>query len=125
MKLCLALMLGLAMGNAYADEDLSRILAGVCDYVKVDDRASLRRKLDEAEVDLRRSYDDLKCGKESLLRVAAAHGSLEAATFIISKAGKRVIKDADGDGMSPLQFAEKRAGDGKIKAVLDLMQSKL
>ena len=124
--LCL-LALSLAGNFAHADDDTDRI----CDYTKVDDRSSLRRKLDESSIDLRRSYDDIRCGNDSLLRHAAANGAVESATFIISKVGKRAITDNGKDGMNALQWSQKKmdsadaATKGKIKAVVDLMQSKM
>jgi len=124
--LCL-LALSLAGTFAYADEDSDRL----CDYTKVDDRSSLRRKLEEASIDLRRSYDDIRCGGDSLLRHAAANGAVESATFIISKVGKHAITDNGKDGMNALQWAQKKmdsadaATKPKIKAVVDLMQSKM
>ena len=120
------------IGAAQAEEDLDRTVSRLCEYTKVDDRSSLRRKLDEAELDLRRIYGDIRCGADgSLLRVAAGNGALEAATFIISKAGKRAITDTEKDGLTTLAWAQKKADSAdaamkpKIKAVVDLMQSKM
>ncbi len=113
----------------FADEDTDRL----CEYTKVNDRSSLRSKLDDAGIDLRHSYDDIKCGGsgDSLLRVAAANGAVDSATFIISKVGKRAISDAGKDGANVIQWAQKKADAAdaatktKIKAVIDLMQSKM
>lgn len=128
-RLWLCLAATALVAGAQADDDL-RALQKICDYIKVDDRSSLRRTLDETEVDLRREYGDFKCGKYSLLRYAALSGSLEAATLLVSKAGKKAIGDKEGDGMNAIEWAQKQA-DGadaglkpKIKAVVDLMQSK-
>lgn len=117
----------LLAGVVKADEDVQRL----CEYTKVDDRSSLRRKIDDAGIDLRHGYDDIRCGGETMLRYAALNGSLEAATFIISKVGKRSITDSGKDGMNTIQWAEKKmdnadaASKPKIKAVIDLMQSKM
>jgi hypothetical protein len=117
----------LVAGLVKADEDIQRI----CEYTKVDDRSSLRRKLDDAEIDLRRSYDDIRCGGEMLLRYAALNGSVETATFIISKVGKRSISEVGKDGMNAIQWTEKKlygaddATKTKMIAVIDLMKSKL
>ncbi|WP_374349782.1 DUF3718 domain-containing protein [Chitinimonas sp.] len=126
LRASLCLLSLLIVGYAKADEDIQRL----CEYTKVDDRSSLRRKLDDASIDLRHSYDDIRCGGENLLRYAALNGALESATFIISKVGKRSVNDAGKDGMNAVQWTEKKmdGADGatktKMKAVLDLMKSK-
>lgn len=116
----------LLVGVVRADEEVQRL----CEYTKVDDRSSLRRKVDDAGIDLRHGYEDIHCGGETLLRYAALNGSLETATFIISKVGRHAITDTGKDGMNTIQWAEKKmefadaATKPKMKAVIDLMQSK-
>ncbi|WP_269530985.1 DUF3718 domain-containing protein [Chitinimonas sp. BJYL2] len=102
----------------------------ICDYIKADDRTSLRNALDENDVDLRREYSDIKCGKYPLLRYAVVSGALEAASLIISKGGKKILSEKDADGLAALDYAKKHhdsadaASKPKVKAVLDLIQSK-
>ncbi len=127
MKTTFWLMTLLSATFVLADQDTDSL----CEYTKVNDRSSLRTKLDDAGIDLRHSYDDIKCaGGDSLLRVAAANGAVESATFIISKVGKRAITDAGKDGMTAIQWAQKKADaadastKAKIKTVIDLMTSK-
>lgn len=127
-----SLLLLALCGIAQADEDFDRAVSSLCDYTKANDRAGLRRKLDDAGIELRRVYDDIRCGSDgSLLRVAASNGAVDAATIIVTKAGKRALTEPEKDGMTSLQWAQKKhdSGDattkGKIKPVLDLLQSKL
>ncbi|MBV8466341.1 MAG: DUF3718 domain-containing protein [Burkholderiales bacterium] len=115
------------MGSAMADE----VTTSICEYTKLNDRSSLRQKLEDANLDLRTTYDDIRCGDKSPLRVAAESGATDSATFIISKVGKRAITAQDHDGMSALQWAQKRmdsadaSSKAKIASVVNLMQSKL
>lgn len=118
------------LGVAHAADD-DRALQKICDYIKVDDRTNLRRTLEDNTVDLRREYSDIKCGKYSLLRYAAISGGVETATLIVSKAGKKSITDKEGDGANTLEWAQKQVDSAdaatkpKIKAVIELMQSKM
>ncbi len=115
------------MSGALADE----VNTSICEYTKLNDRSSLRQKLEDASMDLRQNYDDIRCGDKSPLRVAAESGAVDSATFIISKVGKRAITAQDRDGMTALQWAQKRmdsadaASKAKIASVVNLMQSKL
>jgi len=120
----------LGAGAAYADDDMDRAISSVCDYTKANDRSALRRKLEESHLELRHVYDDIRCGKSSLLRTAAEAGAVDTATLILTKVGKHALSDAEADGQSTLQWAQKRfdgadaAGKARLKPVLDLMLSK-
>jgi hypothetical protein len=120
----------LGAGVAHADDDMDRAISSVCDYTKANDRSALRRKLEENHLELRHVYDDIRCGKASLLRVAAEAGALDTATLIVTKVGKHALSDAEGDGQTTLQWTQKRfdsadaATKARIKPVLDLMLSR-
>lgn len=130
-RLLFSLLSVCLLGLAQADDDFDRAVSSVCEYTKANDRAGLRRKLDDSGIELRRTYEDIRCGNDSLLRVAAGNGAVDAATIIITKAGKRALTEPEKDGLTSVQWAQKKhdAGDaatkGKIKPVLELMQSKL
>lgn len=118
--------------TAHADDDFDRAVDSLCDYTRANDRAGLRRKLDDSGIELRRVYEEIRCGGEgSLLRVAAGNGALDAATIIITKAGRKSLTEPEKDGMTSVQWAQKKldsadaGGKAKIKPVLELMQSKL
>lgn len=129
--LCLFLAALCAANAAWADEDQDRAISSICEYTKANDRSALRRKLDENRIELRHSYEDIRCGKLSLLRTATLAGAVEAATLIVTKVGRRAVADAEDDGQTAIQWAQKRydtadaASKSKIKPVLDLMHSKL
>jgi len=134
MKRLFACVLAAAVvlpASAFAD-DMGRVIASVCDYTKANDRSNLRKKLDGAGLDLRHVYDAIVCpagdGFEggSLLRLAAAFGSVDAATFIATKIGKNAITKPEKDGMSALDWAQKKAdgGDAKVAPVLTMLKEK-
>lgn len=131
LTLCLTLAAIFAANAAWAEEDLDRAVSSICEYTKANDRASLRRKLDENRIELRHSYEDIRCAKQSLLRTAAAAGAVDSATLIVTKVGRRAVAEAEEDGQTALQWTQKRydsadaAGKTKIKPVLDLMHAKL
>lgn len=114
-----------------AEDEVDRVASSVCEYIKLDDRSSMRRKLEDAGIDLRRTYDDMRCGRKTPLRLAVESGALESATFLVSKVGKHAITDTGADGMSALQWGQKQlsvadaATKSKLAPIVTMMQSKL
>ncbi|MBI2381393.1 MAG: DUF3718 domain-containing protein [Gammaproteobacteria bacterium] len=120
---------------ALAADDLSRVAATLCEYAKSNDRSGLRKKLDAADLDLRRVYDGIVCAGDgkfeggSLLRAATAHGAMDSATFIATKIGKNGLNKAEKDGMTIVQWTEKKIGGGdaatkaSLQPLLDMYKS--
>ncbi|MEE4246112.1 MAG: DUF3718 domain-containing protein [Kangiellaceae bacterium] len=125
--LTITLLFAVYSPKSHADEDLLRLAVSLCDFAKADDRSSMRRKLKAAGMKLRAIYPAIQCGAEgSLLRVAANNNAMEAAKFLVSKAGKKSLEAAEADGKNILQWAEAlAAADASKQAFLDLVKSKM
>jgi len=109
-------------------DSLQRLADNLCEYAKTDNRASMRKKLKGARMKLKAIYPVLKCGKGgSLMRVAVANNSINAAKFIASKAGKKGLREVEKDGKTALQFTEGlvAAGDSSKQAFVDVIQAKM
>ena len=108
--------------------DLQRLAENLCDYAKNNNRASMRKKLKSARMKLKAIYPGLICGTGgSLMRVAVSSDSIDAAKFIVTKAGKKSLGKPENDGKTVLQFTEGlvAAGDASKQAYVDLIKSKL
>ena len=113
--------------QAEADE-LQRLAENLCKYAKSDNRSSMRKKLKVARVRLKEIYPGLICGSAgSLMRVAVANDSLNAAKFIASKAGRKGLRSVEKDGKTALQFTEGLvgAGDASKQAFVDIILARL
>jgi len=109
-------------------DQLLRLAQSLCDAAKTDDRSGMRKKLKSAKIRLRNIYHDLQCGSTgSLLRVATKSDSLQAATFIATKIGKKSLAKPEPDGKNIVQWTEGlvAAGDASKQAFVDLYNSKM
>ncbi len=108
--------------------DLQRLAENLCDYAKNNNRASMRKKLKSARMKLKVIYPGLICGKGgSLMRVAVTNNSIEAAKFIVTKAGKKGLQVKEKDGKTILEYTESlvAAGDASKQEYVDMIKSKL
>jgi len=109
--------------------ELLRLAISLCESAKVDDRSGMRKKLKSAKVRLRLIYSGITCGSTgSLLRVATMSGSLQAATFIATKIGKKKLgAGEEPDGKTIIQWTQSLVleGDAGKQAFIDLYNSKL
>ena len=109
-------------------DELVRLAQNLCEAAKTDDRSGMRKKLKSAKIRLRKIYYGISCGATgSLLRVATKSGSMQAATFIATKIGKKNLAKAEPDGKTIVQWTEAliASGDASKQAFLDLYNSKL
>lgn len=105
--------------------DLDRLVLNLCEAAKADDRSGMRKKLKSAKIRLRNIYSDINCGPSgSLLRVATSSDSLQAATFIATKIGKKHLAAAESDGQTIIQWTES-LGDAGKQPFIDLYNSKM
>lgn len=108
--------------------DLQRLAENLCDYAKNNNRASMRKKLKSARMKLKVIYPGLICGAGgSLMRVAVTNNSVEAAKFIVTKAGKKGLQVKEKDGKTILEYTESlvAAGDASKQEYVDMIKSKL
>jgi len=113
---------------AKADAALLRLATSLCEAAKNNDRTGMRKKLRSAKMRLKAIYYGIKCGPEgSLLRVATLAGSLDAATFLATKAGKKALTQKEDDGKSLIEFTESlvASGDASKQPFVELYKSKL
>lgn len=107
-----------------ADDEMLRLATSLCEYAKGNDRTMLRKKLKDANLNLRQVHGGILCAKDdkyaggTLLRSAFAHGSTEAIEFILSQIGSAGVTAAEHDGKTILQYAEEAAAADPSKAPL-------
>ena len=102
-----ALSLSLASPTVvYAADDVSQALVSVCNYTSQNDKARIRKTLKNASLRLRDIYDAFECNGQSLLRFAMTKGSHDAGKFIAKKVSKDLLKKAEKDGKTVLEWAE-------------------
>jgi len=126
--LTLAFLLSVASPQTVQANDLQRLAENLCDYAKNNNRASMRKKLKSARMRLKKIYPGLICGSAgSLMRVAVVNGSIDAAKFIATKAGKKALSISEKDGKTALEFTQNlvASGDASKQSYVDLIQSKL
>jgi len=126
--LALTFFLSISVSPVAQANDLQRLAENLCDYAKNNNRASMRKKLKSARVRLKKIYPVLSCGSTgSLMRVAVVSGSIDAAKFIATKAGKKALSASEKDGKTALEFAQHlvASGDASKQPYVDLIQSKL
>ncbi len=101
--------------------ELDRVVASLCDYAKTNNRSSMRKKLKQAKLKLRRVYGGITCGAVdgftggSLLRVSTYFGAFDAAKFITSKIGKKGVNSTETDRKSILTWTESLVNSGSSK----------
>jgi hypothetical protein len=106
-------------------DNLDRLVTSLCESAKTDDRTGMRKKLKSAKIRLRNIYTGINCGPSgSLLRVATSSDSLQAATFIATKIGKKNLSSAESDGKNIVQWTESLGDSGK-QSFIDLYNSKM
>jgi hypothetical protein len=139
MKYFIAVCLLFSMGHLTSapTEDLSRLSASICDFIKADDRTSLRKKLKTANLKLRQVYPGLVCQPEgafpggSLLRTAAYYGAVDVSSFILRQIAPNEVALQEHDGLTTIAWAEKAVATGAVahlekgRAILAEMQSRL
>lgn len=120
-------LIGTSSQDAKAD-DLQRLAENLCEYAKTDNRSSMRKKLKGASIKLKAIYPGLICGAGgTLMRVAVANDSMNAAKYIASQAGKGGLDIVEKDGKSVLQFTEElvAGGDATKQPFVELIKAKL
>lgn len=113
-----------------ADDEYTRLAATLCDYAKANDRTLFRKKLKDADLQLRRIYGGVLCAKDggfaggSLLRTAIANNATDVADFILSQVGNSAVSSPEHDGKTILQWTEEQAAaDASKKAFIDLLKA--
>lgn len=120
----LAVCIVFAMGTVRADDDLVRLATALCDYTKANDRSMLRKKLKDANLNLRRIYGGLLCAKDdvyaggTLLRTAVAHNAGDSMEFILSQVGSSATSTPEHDGRTIIEWTEEAAKADPAKADL-------
>ncbi len=108
---------------AHSNDTIERLSASICEYVKSDDRTSIRKKLRSASLNLRHTYPGFVCQPEgdfnggSLLKTAAYYGASEVSSFFIRKVSKSDIDMTEHDGKTTLQWMKEALSSGKVKDV--------
>ncbi|MDF0533247.1 DUF3718 domain-containing protein [Shewanella yunxiaonensis] len=89
-----------------AKADDAAFIAGICDYVKSNDKNRLRKKLKENRVKLRNIYPGVVCDGTSLLRIAFQSKSEETGEYIAKRLSGNELQATESDGKTILQWAE-------------------
>jgi hypothetical protein len=113
-----------------ADDDYTRLAATLCDFAKANDRTLFRKKLKDADLQLRRIYGGILCAKDgtfnggSLLRTAIASNATDVADFILSQVGVSATSSPEHDGKTIVQWTEEVAAtDASKKAFIDMLKT--
>ncbi|WP_241242179.1 DUF3718 domain-containing protein [Thalassotalea sp. G2M2-11] len=83
----------------------ANIAQSLCEYVAADDKRRMRSFLKANRLKIRRVFDGIECNGKNLLVFAAARGSVDTGTLMISKLPKKVVSDNLADlqsGSQPL-----------------------
>jgi hypothetical protein len=105
-------------------DDLNAVISSLCDYAKNNNRTSMRKKLKQARLKLRKIYQGVQCGAGdgfeggSLLRVSTYFGAYESAKFIATKIGAKGISNAENDGKNILTWTEALQNSGSASTDL-------
>ena len=113
--------------------DYNLLALTLCDLAKNNGRSKMRKKLKAAKVKLRKVYTGITCAADdkfnggSLLRMATAHGAMDSANFLATKAGKDAMSFAEHDGKNIIEWTQSiiDAGQADKQEFLDLYQSKI
>ncbi|WMS88004.1 DUF3718 domain-containing protein [Pleionea litopenaei] len=122
MKQLIAIALFAAAFSVQAD-DFARLSESLCEYVKNDDRTSIRKKLKTVNLELRNTYTGFVCQPEgnfnggSLLKTAAYYGSAEVSSFIIRKISKEDLAYTEHDGVTTSDWIKEASNSGNVKDV--------
>jgi len=104
--------------------DLNAVISSLCDYAKNNNRSSMRKKLKQARLKLRKIYQGVQCGAGdgfeggSLLRVSTYFGAFDSAKFIATKIGSKGVKNAENDGKNILSWTEALQSSGSASSDL-------
>ncbi|PWK49196.1 DUF3718 domain-containing protein [Pleionea mediterranea] len=122
MKYILVLLLITSTGLAHSSMDeINRLSSALCEYIKNDDRTSIRKKLRSANLDLRKTYTGFVCQPEgdfkggSLLRTATYFGASQVSTFLIRKMERSDIAFKEHDGKTTVEWAKEAVESGAVK----------
>lgn len=69
------------------------IAQSICEYVAADDKNRMRSFLKTNKLKIRSIFDGIQCNGKNLLEFAAARGSIETGTLMISKLPKKVVSE--------------------------------
>jgi hypothetical protein len=113
--------------------DLDLLAQTLCDLAKNNGRSKMRKKLKAAKLRLRSIYTGITCAGDdkftggSLLRMATAHGAIDSANFLATKAGKAALAYAEHDGKNIIEWTQSMidSGDADKQEFLELYQSKI
>ena len=116
-------LISLVSFDAQADS-IGRLAVSLCDYSKNDDRNSIRKKVKSSGMKLRKIYSGIKCGGDSLLRVAISGNAMNSASYLVKKVGKKNINKPESDGKTPLEWTKALVdgGDASKQPFLDLLK---
>lgn len=123
-KLITLCAIALTMNFSFANtDDIARLSSAMCDYVKNDDRTSIRKKLKTVNLKLRQIYPGLVCQPDgdfpggTLLRTAAYYGSVEVSSFIIRQISTDDLALKEHDGVTTIDWAKQAVSSGAVTNV--------
>jgi hypothetical protein len=113
--------------QAFAEDADLRAYQKICDYIKIDERAALRRTFEDLDLNIRKEYTDVKCNKQFLLHYAVSNGAIEVSTMLSKTAGKAALEQKDSNGQTALELATKlqaganAANKGRYDTIVDVL----
>lgn len=96
------LVLGLLTFAMPSYADVNEALANICAIVKSNDKGELRKKIKSVRshyaLKLRDYYTGIKCGGNSLIRLAIVHEAVDTGTLLVKKMPKKHLTQPEHDG---------------------------
>lgn len=129
------LLMTLILPKVEAASEAQRLISSLCDYAKGNNRSSMRKKLKQAHIKLRRIYGGVNCGAKegfsggSLLRISTYFGAFKSAKYITQLIGGKAVGKTEKDGQTILQWTQALAASDaekaeKLQQFIELYQSK-
>lgn len=91
------------MFSGGANAELQSALANICEIVKTDDKAELRKKMKNVrsnfKLKLKDYYSGITCGGKSLIKLAIENNATEAGTLLVKKMPKKLLSQPEQDGV--------------------------
>ncbi len=121
MKWLIAAFVALGIQTSFASmETIERLSPSLCEYVKADDRSSIRKKLKTANLEIRDVYIGFACQPDgnfnggSLLKAASYYGATEVSSFLIKKLKKEDLQYVEHDGKKTFDWVKEAVAGGKV-----------
>lgn len=110
--LSVAIVLTLSSGVFVPQAQADNVAQAICGYVASDHKTRLRDQLRANKIKLKKIYKGMRCNDLSLLRFAMVNDADSAGGFIAKRLSASLLKRAEPDGKTVLEWASENGKDG-------------